>query len=124
MQPDFNLVMGATGEIHVEIYDSGGSSPVDISTATEITFKARHNGDPTTPLDLDLRKSTGGIVFTTDGTDGQFDITASVALIATLDYHNLYWYSCFLTIEGIVYEVCLYFGPNDQKCFGVLLGVS
>lgn len=60
--------------------------PVDISAASEITFAARRSlADSVIITKL---KSTGGIVFTTDGTDGKFNVVFAAAdTLALLGYY-------------------------------------
>lgn len=79
----------------LQVRDVDGNA-VDISTATEITFAARLSlADPVIITKL---KSTGGIEFVTDGTDGKFYV--NLATIDTIALKGYYLFQSVYTLPS------------------------
>lgn len=79
---DFTIYAGNDVTPIFSLTNAAGT-PIDISSVTEITWTAQR--DLSSAAVLTKLKSTGGIVFVTDGTNGQFKVIISSGDTASLD---------------------------------------
>lgn len=91
---DFTSYAGMAVFPQFTIYsDSKNTVPLDVSTATEI--ECVFYKDKSLSAVLTLRKTTGGISFVTNGTDGKIKLNISNANSASLD--GWYFHSAVVT---------------------------
>lgn len=89
---DFKIYAGDAA-IPVFTVENGAGTPIDISQSSEISWVARRAAD-SAPIVTKL-KTTGGITFVTDGTDGKFQVVLAKA--DTTDLTGFYLHQAVVT---------------------------
>ena len=107
-QSDLTMHSGDTRLIQITIVDSGGSSPINVSTLTgaQVTWAlSKKSKDTTAPRGSSLVTKTlgSGISFTNTGSDGKIDVLLSPADTAALS--GDYYHELQLTISDAIYTV-------------------